>query len=318
MENQPTTNCKVSPEDLLAFVDGELSPKARKRVLAHVEECAACQQQTANLRRLSLDLSAVAFERAPKHLVDGAMTAILDDELPKYRRPPVVRQVFCWRTAAEFAVAAVVLFATLTIAVDRQETKLTGRSMVSALVGDAQKQHEIHSLSKAMVKAFDTKQPLATVRRNGFSAVIYDARVAKNGDIYMLTNFSFAGGTSPNIQDEYGNTFVPIRVDTWKGPNQLVWLTPLRPDEVVGPPHELNLVFAGRDLAALRGRGRSRIASFDFAGLELKAPRGEIDPNAMMARMLAGAGLDVETQKELARETRILAPHGSDALKQSF
>jgi hypothetical protein len=134
----------------------------------------------------------------------------------------------------------------------------------------------------------------------------------------MLTNFSFAGGTCPDIRDEYGNLYVPIAMGAWEGPNELVWLTPLRPSEVLERPRELTLAFAGNDIADLRGKTYQEPVSFDAMSVRVRDPKGGLDPGAMLARMMANAGLDASTQRELARQLRILAPDGMDALKESF
>jgi anti-sigma factor RsiW len=43
----------VPPEELMAYLDGELSPERAKAVLTHVTSCAACQRVADDLRGVS-------------------------------------------------------------------------------------------------------------------------------------------------------------------------------------------------------------------------------------------------------------------------
>lgn len=71
----------VDPEDLMAYLDGELSPERAAAVQAHLATCAACQQVSNDLRGVSRDMSAWRVGetpttlRAPEAPVVGISTA---------------------------------------------------------------------------------------------------------------------------------------------------------------------------------------------------------------------------------------------------
>jgi len=304
--------CPVKDEDLLALADGELGRGDRERVASHLEACAACREKIDELGGLAKELVALSLPPAPKGLVDRTLAGAFTER--RRARGAGLRL----RRTLVYAGAAVLAVGVLMLAVDRFEARENGKSMVSVLVGDAKTQHERKVICDGLVRAFDTTEPLAMMRRRGFTATIYDARAAGDGDVYMLANFSFAGGACPDVRDEYGNLYVPIALDTWEGPKDLVWLTPLHPDEVMGPPRELTIAFAASDVADLREKRQPEALSFDFMAVEVRPPKRGLDPSAMLTRMMVNAGLDVGTQREFARQLRMLAPNGPDALRESF
>jgi hypothetical protein len=307
--------CAVTTEDLQAFVDGELRGGARASVAQHLADCPGCREKAAALRDLGRELGALGQPAAPEGLVDQVMATIVSFGGVRRRR---AASVLTWRAVADYAASAALAVAVLMFTVDRFEARETGRSMVSTLAADVSKQRETKGIIKALVRAFDTEHPLCRERRPGFDAIVYDARVARDGDVYMLANFSFAGGTCPDIRDEYGNQFVPISLGDWKGPNELVWLTPLKPRELTERPREMTLAFAGRDITCLRRDPRRRALTFDSLVVGLRDPKRGLDPGTMLARVMANAGLDAATQREMARQLRIIAPNGMDALKEPF
>jgi hypothetical protein len=307
--------CAVRTEDLQGFVDGELGPTARERVARHLAGCATCRTAAAELKELSRELSALEFGPAPEGIAEAAMgrIAVMGRRSAQPARPGLT-----WRRVWSYAGAAAAAVAAIMITVDRIEVGETGRSMLSTLAADAEKQHERKAAVKALLKAFDKDEPLATIVRPGFTVIVFDARVAKDGDVCMLTNFSFAGGSCPDVRDEYGNLYVPISMGEWDGPNELVWLTPLRPSETVTRPRELTLAFASRDIAYLRARTDLQPVSIQTTTIALKDPKRGLDPGALLTRMMANAGLDAASQREFARQLRIIAPNGADALNDSF
>ncbi|MFP4346460.1 MAG: MG2 domain-containing protein [Anaerolineales bacterium] len=74
--------------ELLAYLDGELSPEERARVEAHLAECPACREELARLEALSHDLD-VTFEAAldPIRLPGAAETRIRETLRARLDRP---------------------------------------------------------------------------------------------------------------------------------------------------------------------------------------------------------------------------------------
>jgi hypothetical protein len=68
----------VQPEELMAYLDGELSPERAKAVQTHVTSCTACQKVADDLRGVSRDLSEWRVEETPSTLgaSEASMSAI--------------------------------------------------------------------------------------------------------------------------------------------------------------------------------------------------------------------------------------------------
>lgn len=56
-------NHTIEPEDLMAFLDGELSPERAAETAAHLEQCEECQIRAAEFREVSKEL--LAWEVGP-------------------------------------------------------------------------------------------------------------------------------------------------------------------------------------------------------------------------------------------------------------
>jgi len=65
-----TSTHPVAPEEVMAFLDGELSPDQAQVVSAHVEQCEECAEVMAALRSASKDLSAWIVEPAPERVAN--------------------------------------------------------------------------------------------------------------------------------------------------------------------------------------------------------------------------------------------------------
>jgi Domain of unknown function (DUF4349)/Putative zinc-finger len=66
-----TTTHSVAPEDIMAFLDGELSPSEARAVSAHLEDCAQCAMVAEQFRATSQMLSRWEVEAAPGALEDS-------------------------------------------------------------------------------------------------------------------------------------------------------------------------------------------------------------------------------------------------------
>ena len=58
----------IQPEELMAWLDGEIAPEERPRIERHVAACDACQALAADLRGVSHDLTRWAVDQAPRTL----------------------------------------------------------------------------------------------------------------------------------------------------------------------------------------------------------------------------------------------------------
>lgn len=95
----------TSPEQVMAYLDGELAPERAREVLAHLAGCEACRQIADDLRGVSQQISTWSVESPPPsfRLPDANAVA------PQVVRPPFWRRPAVWVAAP--AAAVVVLAA---------------------------------------------------------------------------------------------------------------------------------------------------------------------------------------------------------------
>lgn len=92
--------CKDLREDLVAFVDGELSPERADAVQAHVLGCAACAAEV-EAHRAVWDVLGVIDDDAPLALPEAAWLDGIEAQVRRKGRPVVL-----WRWVAAAAVMA--------------------------------------------------------------------------------------------------------------------------------------------------------------------------------------------------------------------
>lgn len=98
--------CNRHRRRLGAYLDDELSQRARGVLRRHLQECASCRSELAALQRLQPALTASEAPPVPPELAAGILAAARDH---KIRRPePVTSPLSWWRLApARLQVAAV-------------------------------------------------------------------------------------------------------------------------------------------------------------------------------------------------------------------
>jgi hypothetical protein len=69
------TTHPVAPEELMAFLDGELSAAQTQSISAHLESCAACQEQVTSLRSTYQCLSNWIVGHSPSQIEDRVLAA---------------------------------------------------------------------------------------------------------------------------------------------------------------------------------------------------------------------------------------------------
>lgn len=116
----------VDKEQLMAYLDGELSPDAAVGIAAHLSECAGCQAAAGEFRSLSANLSEWTVEQAPRDLSRKVMEAAeaevaADDRgksqkfalpIPLYRRTLLSKPF--WAAAACMLIAVALCWKTFT------------------------------------------------------------------------------------------------------------------------------------------------------------------------------------------------------------
>ena len=115
-----------APEDVMAYVDGDLRPAQEAEVRAHLAVCAACHAVAVDVRGVSRDLARWAVEDAPATLVSSRLRAPAAhpiDRLKSWLRRP-------FNAVAGLAAVAVALFA-LFVAGGHQ-TQYVGQSLNSS------------------------------------------------------------------------------------------------------------------------------------------------------------------------------------------
>jgi len=111
----PGVNPAVDPEELMAYLDGELPVERARECAAHLEQCRECQALAADLKSLYQQMNAWQVGAAPESLDRAVRSAIeADRHLPRHKEKemfslakPSWRRPWMW--AAAYAGAALVL-----------------------------------------------------------------------------------------------------------------------------------------------------------------------------------------------------------------
>jgi Domain of unknown function (DUF4349) len=158
----PTTH-PVAPEEIMAFLDGEVSAEQTQSVSTHIDQCLECSEVVTSFRDASQFLSEWTVPAAPLNAeFEERLSALVTGEAPKLRdtgRPGI--RVFPrrdWR----LAVASVGLAAVLIIIMIRMST---GRSKMSYSVAQtvAEKQIAVQQHGKRQI-GVDALRPQASAR----------------------------------------------------------------------------------------------------------------------------------------------------------
>jgi anti-sigma factor RsiW len=71
-----TTTHPVAPEDVMAYLDGELSSSEARVVVGHLGQCAACAELVERLQRTSKTLHDWQVPAASQRIAEPVMTAV--------------------------------------------------------------------------------------------------------------------------------------------------------------------------------------------------------------------------------------------------
>ena len=94
----------VSPEEVMAFLDGELAPAEANTVSQHLEECPECAYVAEQFREISRGMAKWEIEALPAKAEEAILTATA---IAKARNPSWIRRP--WVFASAGAVAAILL-----------------------------------------------------------------------------------------------------------------------------------------------------------------------------------------------------------------
>src|SRR3989442_3017003 len=108
------------PEEVMSFLDGELSPERAAALSSHLETCTECSTIAADLRSVSRQMRAWQVEPFPPHLVDR-VTACTVESCAK-REPLACRplkqarsRAFKWVVGLGCGFAALLLLSAISI-----------------------------------------------------------------------------------------------------------------------------------------------------------------------------------------------------------
>jgi type II secretory pathway pseudopilin PulG len=105
-----TTQHEFLPEDVMAFLDGELSNQRSAALVAHLESCAECSAVAANLRGVSQNLASWQLESAPERISLPGIQDTAKSSTPQRKAQP--SKLFRgWKLAVGFAATAILLSA---------------------------------------------------------------------------------------------------------------------------------------------------------------------------------------------------------------
>src|SRR5215831_16645720 len=85
----------VAPEELMAYLDGELPAEQAIKIAGHLESCRECQKLAADLKEVSEMMMGWDVEAATPELGEGLVGALGDEKDAKLRRYGVKRS---WQT----------------------------------------------------------------------------------------------------------------------------------------------------------------------------------------------------------------------------
>lgn len=111
----------IHEEQVMAYLDGELSPDEAARVAKHLDQCAGCAELAAELRGVSSRLVAWSVEPAPQRLSDTVLAELKEDRNEKagsqlrwklartFGGKNLLRNRWAWVGAGAFVIAVCVL-----------------------------------------------------------------------------------------------------------------------------------------------------------------------------------------------------------------
>jgi hypothetical protein len=101
---------QFAPEDVMAYVDGDLQPAHEAQVRAHLAECPACQAIAVDVRGVSRDLDRWTVEDAPATFVASRVKVPASHPIDRLKS-------WLWRPSSQLGLGAVVvaLFAVMTL-----------------------------------------------------------------------------------------------------------------------------------------------------------------------------------------------------------
>lgn len=130
-----TTTHTVAPEDVMAWLDGELSQAEMRAIEAHVNECAECAELAEQFRETARAMAKWAVEEAPVSASQRVLKAITD-QTNKGRSPErrihVLRGAWNWRPWAVGAAVAIVL-----VLVIEERIEMRSRRLMTFISPDA-------------------------------------------------------------------------------------------------------------------------------------------------------------------------------------
>jgi hypothetical protein len=136
MNTHPVTN-----EDVMAYLDGELSPEAGAEVTAHLAQCRACQDIAADLQGVSRQLSGWTIEMVEGDSVvpTNIATALATLAAAKTKKP---KSIWSWRFIAQhpwaaFAAALVILVSGLIWTSAERRVSLPGMSRAAMVASES-------------------------------------------------------------------------------------------------------------------------------------------------------------------------------------
>lgn len=112
----------IEPEELMAYLDGELRPDEAARAAAHLEHCRECQKLAADLQQISQEMLAWEVEESCSKLVCPTVDSA-------EKQNPVAKMLdrWSWLSARKLAPAAALLvIAIVYLAVSLNESSLRG------------------------------------------------------------------------------------------------------------------------------------------------------------------------------------------------
>jgi len=147
------------PEEIMAYLDGELEPHRASALAAHLDHCVECRSIAAGLRRVSDQLAAWEVEPSPRRLTEHVSKAVHEQARPKTGdtvgfKQGLLRGFFSWqRRPWAWALGGALATAFLAFAFMRIQQREFSR-------GIASQKAERPSAYLGWLQSTDTKSPV--------------------------------------------------------------------------------------------------------------------------------------------------------------
>jgi anti-sigma factor RsiW len=162
---------KISPEDIQAYIDGELMAPNRSAIEEHIKSCSECRALAEELSRLERAVAEAECQEAPEEYFESFGSRV-SAKIASKGRAPAGRSLWNLRGWPTVPLAAA---AALALAITASRLMVTGPAPRDTVVGDEYASREIPKRQSAETKMDPEEAPASVKKSTGFTG-----RAARN------------------------------------------------------------------------------------------------------------------------------------------